>query len=223
MALCISLTTETARREAVSAQCARLGIKVEFLIVERHADPVRGCLESHVLAVSVAKQRNYPWVLIIEDDVVFNADWLDRQLHLPPHWEMCMLGHNIQSGYLESQHLIRALGAYTTHAYIMRDTLYDFVLQHAPKHFNEWPNAYAILADEVAGIDVFYRHNVHSRGRTWAIYPMLATQAPGYSAIEQKQVDYTKGLVQNADRIAAQTAEQFWAGVKHSLLRISQQ
>lgn len=216
-ALCISLKQETERRKAVAMQCSQLGIKVEFIIVERHADPVRGCLESHMLAVSIAKQRKYPWVLILEDDVVFTTDWLDRQLYLPPHWEMCMLGHNIQSGYLDSQHLIRALGAYTTHAYIMRNTLYDFVLQHASKHYNEWPNAAAKLPAEVAGIDVFYRHNVHSRGRTWAIYPMLATQAPGYSSIEKAHVDYSNVMAEHAKRAASQTAMQFWNGVKCAL------
>ena len=222
VALCISLTEETARREAVSVQCARLGIKVEFVLVERHADPVRGCLESHVLAVSMAKQRGYPWVLILEDDVVFTTDWLDRQLQLPPHWEMCMLGHNMQSGFMDGPHLIRALGAYCGHAYIMRNTLYDYVLAYAPGPPERWPNSGSRLPGEVSNMDVFYRHSVHSRGRTWAVHPMLATQAPGYSAIERAHTDYTHALNVNADRVAAQTAAEFWAGVKRSLMTVTQ-
>jgi len=217
VALCISLIEEVERRKLVTAQCESLGIKVEFVIVKRHRDPVRGCLESHVLAVSIAKQRNYPWVLILEDDVVFTTDWLNRQLYLPPHWEICMLGHNVQTGFLDSAHMIRALGAYTTHAYIMRDTLYDFVLTYAPGLPEQWPNCAARLQHEVSGIDVFYKHSVHSRGRTWAIYPMLATQAPGYSSIENSQVDYTNVMKTNAERAAAVTSLQFWAAIKHSL------
>jgi hypothetical protein len=225
VALCISLIGETQRREAALAQCTRLGIKVEFVLVERHAnDPVRGCLESHVLAVSIAKQRGYPWVMILEDDVVFTTDWLDYQLHLPPHWEMCMLGHNMQVGFLDGQHLIRALGAYGGHAYIMRDTLYDFVLNYASGPPEQWPNSRARLSYEVSGIDVFYKLSVHSRGRSWAIHPMLATQAPGFSAIENAHVDYTQALERNANVIASQTSKQFWGGIKQSLLQqLSQQ
>ena len=217
VALCISLEEENDRRKVVLEQCKNLGIQVEFIIVKRHTDPVRGCLESHVLAVSIAKQRNYPWVLILEDDVVFQTEWLNHQIQLPSEWEMCMVGHNIQIGFLDGSNLIRALAAYTTHAYIIRNTMYDFVMLHAPQSPTNWPNYEFKLKHEVPGIDVFYRLGVHSRGKTWAIYPMLATQAPGYSSIEKTYVDYTKLMAQNANRAASLTESEFKA--KHSLLQ----
>jgi len=217
VALCISLTEEVERRQKVLNQCNKFGIKVEFVIVERHNNPVQGCLESHLLAISIAKQRGYPWVLIFEDDVVLTMDWLHYQIKLPVDWEMCMLGHNILSGFLDGSNLIKVLGAYTTHAYIVRNSLYNLILNFALKPANEWPNYSYKFEHEVNGIDVFYRLAIHSQGRTWAVYPMLATQQPGYSSIEKKQVDYTEIMVINAERAAARTAKQY--GLKNSLLQ----
>jgi hypothetical protein len=67
----------------------------------RHTDPEIGCRESHLAAVRLAKERGYPWVLVLEDDCEpypeFPTLFRDVLLHLWKHkdaWELYNGGPN---------------------------------------------------------------------------------------------------------------------------------
>ena len=207
-ALCISLKASADRRASVSRQCAAHGVAVEFLLVDPAPDPVRGCLESHVRAVALAQQRLYPAVLILEDDVEF-IDAAAGQAAAPPpdSWDMLFLGYNAQQQQQQQQQQkgppdeyadwwLRLRSAWCAHAYVVHSRVYADIIQGALD-----TAAWGALRDpnETLCIDVFYRHVLMPHKRVWGAYPMLALQAPGWSALERRVVDYRALLLRNAD------------------------
>ena len=210
-AICISLKGSVDRRAKVMHECAEQGLDVEFLLVDPAPDPVRGCLESHVAAVALANERCYPAVLIFEDDVEFIKDTYDAALiAAPARWDMLFLGYNAKQGPPtaadraeeaddaagSTNAWLRLRSAWSAHAYIVHSAVFDDIMQGALD-----TAAWGALREEheTLGIDVFYRHVLMPHKHVWGAYPMLALQAPGYSALEQRVVDYRALLLRNAD------------------------
>lgn len=77
--LCISLRERSDRRQAVLKEASKLGLNVEFVIVERdNEDPQRGCFNSHKKCAQLSLERGYRRVLVLEDDVVFENNALKK-------------------------------------------------------------------------------------------------------------------------------------------------
>jgi glycosyl transferase family 25 len=99
--LIINLPTSTDRRDAMAAQCARLGLEVEFIaaVNGRALDAAQraarcaesftafhspltaaeiGCYLSHLQALQHVADHNWPWAVVLEDDVVLPADFVAR-------------------------------------------------------------------------------------------------------------------------------------------------
>lgn len=69
-AYCISLKSRSDRRELFSQSVQRLiKNRVIFYVVEKNADPIRGCYESHQVLARRALEHGLDRVLIFEDDV----------------------------------------------------------------------------------------------------------------------------------------------------------
>jgi len=73
---------------------------------------------------------------------------------------------------------IRVGGCWTTHAYILKNTLYDFIIEHLGKYDRE--------------IDRFYLEKINPNYNCYMINPKILVQRDGYSDIENKQVSYEK-------------------------------
>lgn len=77
--LCISTTDRIDRREHLRKQFENSGLDVEFVLVERDfEDGQRGCFLSHQLCASIAIERSYKNVLILEDDITYEGCSLSR-------------------------------------------------------------------------------------------------------------------------------------------------
>ena len=216
-AICISLKGSVERRAHVLRECANQNLEVEFMLVDPAADPVRGCLESHVAAVALANERRYPAVLIFEDDVEFIKDigYAAAAIAAPARWDMLFLGYNAQQHPTAADEANDAAGstdkwlrlrsAWCAHAYIVHSAVFDDIMMGALD-----TAAWATLRQphETLCIDVYYRHVLMPHKHVWGAYPMLALQAPGWSALERRDVDYRATLLRNAD-IAAGLPELY--------------
>jgi len=107
-----------------------------------------GCLESHKAIVRHARDQGFPHVLIFEDDVVFDPDLeiklVDALGELPSDWDMFSFGgcHRMAPVRV-TEHLYRMTKTYATHAYVVRDTIYDAFLEingnhHQPVDMNNY-------------------------------------------------------------------------------------
>lgn len=77
--LCISTSDSKNRRESIQAQADKIGLPVEFVIVERDVESgERGCFLAHKKCAELALERDYQRVLVLEDDVLFLKSFMKK-------------------------------------------------------------------------------------------------------------------------------------------------
>lgn len=114
-----------------------------------------GCLLSHKKALEYARDKNFPCVLIFEDDAemipTFSQDLKVAMSELPENWDMLWLAGMDAAGspsYQYSDHLKRVNGSWGTYAYVINSTVYDYFID--------------LFAQEQRSSDDYYRMN-HAR------------------------------------------------------------
>lgn len=163
---CISLKERTDRRDLLIQEFEGSGLSIEFLIVERDSEnPERGCFDSHIKCASLALERNYRRVLILEDDatlVLFEKKQVSQinafMKHRDP--EQFYLGANLGKVWLTWNRGIARVRAKGTHAYILSCKGCEHLLHHAP---------YSGTA-----IDKVYSKHF----KAYMAFPMLSQQQP---------------------------------------------
>ncbi len=142
-----------------------------------HEDPEIGCRESHLAVVRLAKERDYPWVLVLEDDCdpypEFHTHFADLLTYLwnnKDNWELYNGGPNPgsvqrsnpshcgQSTILDIKHWISA------QFIIVNNSAFDKILKYDSAHYPK-------------KIDEYY--SVHFK--TLSSTPMLTRQLDTYS------------------------------------------
>lgn len=131
-----------------------------------------GCLSSHVAVIKHAKAQNWPYVLILEDDCEFEP-YANTVMNLVMEqisdidWDMLYLGGN-QKKYGKRQkktsNLIVVTGITLTHAYMVKASIYDKIINEAPQ---------ASMT-----IDDFYAKQLQNHVTTLLVNPLIAHQAP---------------------------------------------
>ena len=118
-------------------------------------------------------------LLLFEDDVEIKdfSHFEEAVSQLPSDWELCYLGANLVD-HIEkySDNLYKTFGAWTTHA----------VLYNNPKELCKGYTDTSIMFDD------WLKTNIHSRGNTYIIKPMIAWQKPHQSDLWNGYVDYTR-------------------------------
>ncbi len=97
---------------------------------------------------------------------------------MPDDWDLLYLGgnHNRQERILVSPHLLKITDTYTTHAYAIRNTVYDLVLDSLRRLNTE--------GDVIMG-------EVQKHCNAYCFSPNLCTQRAGWSDVFERNVDYT--------------------------------
>jgi GR25 family glycosyltransferase involved in LPS biosynthesis len=181
--LVINLDHRRDRYDALKANMQRTGwiLPAERVAAVKASPGWKGCAASHIKCVRLAKERNYPYVLILEDDCMFHQDSLrDFQRILPTlmkrhrEWDIFLGGvTQIKKASMVQQHpAIYEVKAYPTHFCLLNATAYDKILE----------------AYDDTEIDYFYQMHL----RQWTTLPYIATQRPDKSDIINKTADYTK-------------------------------
>ena len=76
---CISIQNRKDRQKNVIKECLKVNLDFEFLLVNKNIeDPTRGCLDSHLKCIRNALKFNYENILIMEDDILFNIDIINK-------------------------------------------------------------------------------------------------------------------------------------------------
>jgi len=143
-------------------------------------NPVKGCFKSHIEIIKNAKKNKYKMIWIMEDDAQFERN-INNFPKIPNNikWDMLFVGANVKEiikrNYYEEWNQVRCL---TTHSYIIKDYMYDIILEEYNK------------LKEIIPIDVFYSDIIQKKFIALSHYPNLVKQMPCYSDIEKKDVDY---------------------------------
>lgn len=173
----INLKNREDKRKYIDTELKKVKIKYNLFLAEKHNDPKKGCLESHLTIINKAIQKNIKYLLIIEDDCKFIND-LNKMNSFPDDWDMIYLGGTVHrildrkyKGYARVQ-------CWTTHAYIINLTKENLV-----KKIME-------VSNYEGEIDRFYLEKVHPNFNAYMCDPMIAIQKEGFSDIENKEVSY---------------------------------
>jgi hypothetical protein len=144
-----------------------------------HESPPRGNGLSHAYMIQYAKDHNLDNILIFEDDVNFFRNALknlEKSLKdLPPDWDMFYLGANLDTfpAYKVTDNLAKITGAFATHAYAVRHTIYDKVIAIG-------------LDDNTPHNDVYYATFIHPNHNCFLAMPLVAGQRDSFSDIQHK-------------------------------------
>ena len=177
---CINLKNRPEKRRKIKLQAKRRKIKLNLHIVDLHKNPKIGCINSHFEIIKIAKNKNLPYVLILEDDakIVKNINKIPK---LPTKWDMLYLGGYIKEIISEYDDNWNRMTSWCTHAYIINSSIYDIVLNN----FEKWKNK--INNPDKIAIDEYYIDEIHSNYLCYIVKPQMIEQYEGYSDIDNTQ------------------------------------
>lgn len=188
VAYIINLKHRTDRYEHVISEVSKLPL-TSFEIVEGIVDNTGTCFQSQKKCIQLAKNANLPYVLILEDDVVFTQNVVrvfeDTFKELQSlDWHMFYLGANLQNPAVKiSKNLLKLTAAFAAHAYVVHEKFYDVIL--------ELPHT--------CEMDVHYS-NLMTTYNMYMCNPMIAYQLPSYSDLQKGFRDYNEALDVNFKR-----------------------
>lgn len=143
-----------------------------------------GCLLSHMCVIQKAKEEGLKEVLIIEDDVGFKQpisvldDVLTQFIQSDESFDMLYLsGSHIAKCSQVLGNIVRVHNTLTTSSYIIRESIYDYVIENL-KNFNR-------------EIDVFYSECVQFTCYCYCTNPHITYQKNDFSDIQQRNVLYS--------------------------------
>lgn len=193
---CINLAKRTERWESVKKQFLNNNITAiryeaidgnQYNSVNNLKLGELGCLLSHLNILTECQKNNTENVLITEDDVEFcenfNSKFFEYILELS-NWDMLYLGanHALCNPYENNppikvtEHMYKVLHAYSTHAYAVNKSCYQYLIDHISKLTNP--------------LDVMYS-TIQKNLEVYIFRPHLAWQSEGYSDILEANVNYS--------------------------------
>jgi GR25 family glycosyltransferase involved in LPS biosynthesis len=186
---CINLDRRPDRWAKASVQFEKHGLYVQrFSAIDKNDfkreypmdNANNGCTLSHYFIVERAKLLGWKAVMIFEDDVVLHDDFMNQfnacMKDVPEDWELIYFGGSHRCGpHPVTEKIFRVNKTLTTHAYIIRESMYDFVIENFKK------------LDEP--VDCFYT-NVQGKGTSYITNPPIAWQREGHSDIVGRTMNY---------------------------------
>jgi len=147
---------------------------------ERNAQGILGCLTSHVSLIKHAKEKQYKYIVVLEDDIVLAEDFVERVNSVDRGFDMLYLGGHFEFPDkditpTDNPYVYKANQISGTYAYIIADNLYDYIIENATYTY---------------GIDEFYALKVHPVFNCLALIPWPVDHMAGYSDVAFNDVDY---------------------------------
>lgn len=185
-----------------------------------------GCVLSHRAALETAVQQRWTSVLILEDDIELQDSFPDLLMRLREtlagvDWDVCYLGFSDPVGPYQKvcdlgdrNELFRIFGCSLTHAYLVRDRAYAFLLDQLPDERTIWR-----WLTRHRAIDRWYARELSTELRVLAVTPSVVLQGIDYSDItgrtgEEKQ---RTSLPDNAASSKFTTSARWWRKLRNML------
>jgi len=192
--LFINLDQRVDRLAHATEQFKRMGIDAERVKGTKTAVGAVGCTMSHIKCIELAKQRNYDYVFICEDDITFtNPALLKKNMKLflendEIQWDMLIIGgNNVPPYHQVEEYCARVFYCQTTTGYIVKKEYYDTLLAN----FKE--SVHNLVRNPENGreyaLDIYWKR-LQMRDFWYMITPPTVTQYESYSDIESKIVNY---------------------------------
>jgi len=158
----------------------------------KHDKGIVGCGMSQLEVLKKAKNNNWDYVTIFEDDVLFlkpeeTLQKLDRIVNSDINWDVIILGGNNYQPYKKiNDDCIKVNNCQTTTAYIVKKSYYDTLINH-------WSEGLQKLIETnntpKYALDMYWKL-LQKKDNFILITPIEVVQREDYSDIEKKNVNY---------------------------------
>jgi hypothetical protein len=197
----INLEHRVDRKTHVESQLASIGIisPTRFNAIKLQNGAL-GCSMSHLKCLQMAKDNNWPQVLICEDDIQFLNPTLFLtqiksflRLNKPNTWDVLLLaGNNMLPYEKNGMNSIKVHHCLTTTGYIVQEHYYDSLIQNykesIQKLMREPDNKKLYAIDK-------YWIRLQESDNWFLIVPLSVVQMEDYSDIENKKTDFRKYML----------------------------
>ena len=184
----INLDNRQDRMKEIRTEFKDWPVPIERISAIKLSPGWKGCFASHLKCIQTAKDRNYPWVVILEDDCILTQNAIHRFQELLPflwnnrqRWDMFNGGVTYLKHHkrISRNPSVYEVHGYATNFYMVHNSAYDRILNGCPAHHKYYKDP----------VDVHYANTF----RIWTCTPYLSGQRPGKSDIgEEKVEDYTE-------------------------------
>jgi glycosyl transferase family 25 len=186
----INLDERKDRWLAIQKMCRQCGINIERVSAVKRKPGWHGCGLSHVKCATLAKERNLPWVVVLEDDCMFSIEqWTHFKSLLPflwknrDKWNYFNGGptfiHNIE--LFDKEHKLVRGNSQCAHFIFYTKDVYDKIMEWKPEG-----------AENENACDLWFSRAF----KPVSSYPTIAVQTPSFSDLNNKEEDYTTYLNQ---------------------------
>jgi glycosyl transferase, family 25 len=151
-----------------------------------------GCYMSHNEVLKKAKNNNWNYVTIFEDDILFlkpkeTLEKLDKIVNSDINWDVIILGGNNYQPYKKiNDDCIKVNNCQTTTAYIVKKSYYDTLINH-------WHEGLQKLIEtndtKKYALDIYWKI-LQKKDNFLLIIPLNVVQKEDYSDIEKQYVNY---------------------------------
>jgi len=134
----INLDKRTDRRQEIEQELQQFNLldKAErFQAFYTPDQGILGCTQSHLAVIKLAKERNYPQVLILEDDFYFiiSKDEFENELNQFFNnnitFDVCMISYHLQQSQPTHYPFIqKVIEGQTASGYIVHNSFYDKII-----------------------------------------------------------------------------------------------
>ncbi len=200
----INLDNRPDRKEQVEKQLTNLKWSFNRFEACKPPDPKNvhggriGCTLSHLNLLKFAKNNNLPYVVIVEDDILFKNpnlfnSSLNKFLTSNIDYDVILIAGNVIPPYQTIQDFaIKVSFCQTTTGYIVKNHYYDKLIhniQTGLQFLMTYPEQHVNFA-----IDKWWT-KLQKVDNWYFIMPPSVVQAPSYSDIEGQVVDYSRALL----------------------------
>ena len=191
--LFINLEHRTDRLTHAQKQFVNLGISAERFNAVKTTSGAIGCTISHIKCLELALKRDYDQVFICEDDITFlNIDTFKNSLEKFHHsgipWDFLFIsGNNAPPFEQTSDFCVRVTNCRCGTGYVVKKHYYTTLIENMReglKNLMREPENKQMYA-----LDMFW-NSLQQRDKWYLLIPLTVVQAPCYSDIEQRNVNY---------------------------------
>jgi len=185
---CINLNKIKDRWKLAVEEFEKLGIddRVQRFAAVEHKDGRIGLIKSFLHLFKYAKQKGLKNILIFEDDIKFlnnPSQTLEAVKSQLQSFDMLYLGANTHTKLQQySENVYHLNNAFAAHAICYNESVYDEIIERFEK-------TNQILKQEDIN-DVFFC-SLQNKYKCYLTYPLLATQRPSFSNLDNRNVDYS--------------------------------
>ena len=196
--LYINLKSRPDRRKHVEQQLKLIGVNANRFEAIKNKNGAIGCSLSHLKCLSIAKENNWPHVMIVEDDIQFlDPSLFIRQFHKfidsgISYDVILVAGNNIPPYEKVNDSSIKVTRCQTTTGYIVKQPYYDTLINNMKTgvlRLMKEPLNHRLYA-----IDKYW-FQLQERDKWYLITPPSVTQREDYSDIEKRPTNYTNAML----------------------------